>query len=84
MKKNYTTTSRLVQYAASATAFLSIQQADATVVYTDLDPDITLGGEGAESVLDINEDGTDDFYFSIYRKSICFSKISFYFTSIIN
>ncbi|HNV99563.1 MAG TPA: T9SS type A sorting domain-containing protein [Chitinophagales bacterium] len=69
MKKNYTTTSRLVQYAASATAFLSIQQADATVVYTDLDPDITLGGEGAESVLDINEDGTDDFSFSIYSFS---------------
>lgn len=80
MKKNYTNTSRLVQYAASATAFLSIQQADATVIYTDLDPDLTIGGEGAEAVIDINEDGTDDFSFSIYSFSGSGTYLGFTFT----
>lgn len=58
-----------MQYAASAAAFLSLQQANAAVVYTDLDPDLIIGGEGAETMIDINADGTDDFTFSIYSFS---------------
>lgn len=69
MKKITSTSTRLFQYAASAAAFLSVNQVNATVVYTDLDPDQAIGGEGAEFTIDVNEDGTDDFNFMIYSFS---------------
>ncbi len=69
MKKTFTTTKKMMQYATSAAAFLSLNQAGAAVVYTDLDPDQVIGGEGAEFALDLNSDGTDDFNFSIYSFS---------------
>lgn len=56
-----------MQYAASAAAFLMVGDASASIVYTDLDPDEVIGGEGAEITLDINGDGTDDFTFVIYN-----------------
>ncbi len=66
MKKTTKTERKLLQYAASAAAFLLVNPANATIVYTDLDPDGVIGGEGAEISLDINTDGTDDFTFIIY------------------
>ena len=80
MKKITSTPTRLLQYAASATAFLGMQQVNATVVYTDLDPDQLIGGEGAEFTIDMNEDGTDDFNFSIYSFSGTGTYLGFTFT----
>ncbi len=65
--KKYNRVKRLAQYTASAAAFLLINEAGATVVYTDVDPDIVIGGEGAEVSIDINLDGDDDFTFSVYN-----------------
>lgn len=84
MKKDLTSTKKLLQYAASATAFLAINQAGATVVYTDLDPDLAIGGEGAEASIDINEDGTDDFTFSIYNFSGSGTYSGFSFGYVVN
>lgn len=69
MKNTYSKTKKMMQYATSAAAFLSINQAGAAIVYTDLDPDQVIGGEGAEFALDMNNDGSDDFNFSIYSFS---------------
>lgn len=66
MKKLTASNKKLMQYAASAAAFLMVNEASATIVYTDLDPDGIIGGEGAEITLDINADGTDDFTFIVY------------------
>lgn len=84
MKKDLTSTKKLAQYAASAAAFLTINQAGATVVYTDLDPDLVLGGEGAEATIDINDDGTDDFAFSIYNFSGSGTYSGFSFGYVVN
>ncbi len=66
MKKLTASNKKLMQYAASAAAFLMVNEASATIVYTDLDPDGIIGGEGAEITLDINSDGNDDFTFIVY------------------
>ncbi len=66
MKKFTGTNKKLMQYAASAAAFLMVNETSATIVYTDLDPDGIIGGEGAEITLDINADGNDDFTFIVY------------------
>jgi hypothetical protein len=66
MKSNTHSNKKLLHYATSAAAFLAINNLQATVVYTDLDPDIMVGGEGAEISLDINSDGNDDFGFFVY------------------
>lgn len=64
-KKNTFSSKKLISYAASATAFLAVNNANATVVYTDLDPDQVIAGEGAEVSLDINDDGINDFTFIV-------------------
>lgn len=66
MKNNTLSNNRLIQYAASAAAFLAVNNAQATVVYTDLDPDLAIGGEGGEITIDVNSDGTDDLGFFVY------------------
>lgn len=66
MKKTTGSNKKLIQYAASAAAFLLVNDASATIIYTDLDPDGIIGGEGAEITLDINADGNDDFTFIVY------------------
>lgn len=58
-----------MHYAASAAAFLTLNNANGTVVYTDLDPDLAIGGEGGEISIDINADGDDDFTFFLYSFS---------------
>jgi hypothetical protein len=40
MKSNTHSNKKLLHYATSAAAFLAINNLQATVVYTDLDPDI--------------------------------------------
>lgn len=69
MKNLTASNKKLMQYAASAAAFLMVNEASATIVYTDLDPDGIIGGEGAEIILDINADGNDDFTFIVYSQS---------------
>lgn len=80
MKKNFIKDQKLLQYAASAIAFLSVNRADATVIYTDLDPDLVLGGEGAEVNIDINADGTNDFFFNVYSFAGSGTYLGFNFT----
>lgn len=67
MKKIYTKTksNKLAAYSALAGGFLLTGlQADAQLIYTDLDPDETIGlGDSYE--LDINDDGSTDFEFLI-------------------
>lgn len=66
MKKNQLYSKRMLHYATSAAAFLALNNANATIVYTDLDPDLAIGGEGGEVSIDINSDGDDDFTFFLY------------------
>jgi Secretion system C-terminal sorting domain len=66
MKNNTPTGNKIMHYAASAAAFLALNNVSGTVIYTDLDPDLAAGGEGGEIILDINEDGDDDFIFVAY------------------
>ena len=51
-------------YAASAISFLTIhQEAEAQVVYVDIDPDIVLSEGGQAAELDLDQNGTVDFWF---------------------
>lgn len=53
---------RLLQYSAASLSFCGIQQADAQMVYTDIDPDTVLAFTGPDDfLLDLNNDGIDDF-----------------------
>jgi len=69
MKSNLLNSKRMMHYAASAAAFLTLNNANGAVVYTDLDPDLAIGGEGGEISVDINSDGDDDFTFFLYSVS---------------
>jgi len=62
MNKHKKNASRLLQYAAASAGVLAINNADAQMVYTDIDPDIVLEFDGIDTyMLDLNNDGTDDF-----------------------
>lgn len=50
-------------YAASAAAFLAAHSAQGEVVYTDVDPDVTVDIPGTGVELDLNDDGVVDFTF---------------------
>jgi hypothetical protein len=66
----------LKAYAASAISFLTLhQEVDGQVVYVDIDPDIVLteGGQAAE--LDLDQNGTIDFWF--HNNSFTFFSESF-------
>ena len=55
---------RLTDYAAFAAAVLVlINRADAEVVYTDIDPDVSLDTDGNYYAIDIDGNGTADFQF---------------------
>jgi hypothetical protein len=60
------TTKQLIQYSAVAASFIVAGNVDAQTIYTDIDPDVVIGGEGAEYFVDINEDDIDDFRFWFY------------------
>jgi len=54
----------LKAYAASAISFLTLhQKVDSQVVYVDIDPDIILSEGGQATELDLDQNGTIDFWF---------------------
>ncbi len=56
---------RLLHYAVSCGVFIAFTaEAQADVVYTNLDPD-SVSTVGNDFFIDINNDGIDDFQFSI-------------------
>ncbi len=63
MKNNVLLNSRLGAYTALACSFAAVQQADAQMVYTDVDPDV-LVNSGDVYMFDLDNDGTDDFGFT--------------------
>ncbi len=69
MQRSLSSNGMLKQYALSAVAFLALNEGGSTVVYTDIDPDDIIGGEGAEISYDINGDGDDDFTFIVTSAS---------------
>lgn len=72
MKKGSTTNleKKLSKYSAVAGAVLATAAgADAQVVYTDVDPDVTVTGTGNNYLLDLNNDGTDDYDLAVVMQS---------------
>lgn len=55
--------SRISMYAASAAAFLTAHTTQADVIYTDVDPDVTIDVAGTGIELDLNNNGEVDFTF---------------------
>jgi hypothetical protein len=54
----------LAAYSASAVAFLFMQQGvKAEAVYTDIDPDYVLDNPASYYIIDMDDNGTDDFFF---------------------
>ncbi|MEZ5013987.1 MAG: T9SS type A sorting domain-containing protein [Chitinophagales bacterium] len=57
-------TIRLAEYAAFAASVLVIaNKAEAEVIYTDIDPDIVLDSNGEGALVDMDNDGINDFGF---------------------
>ncbi|MBE0641085.1 MAG: T9SS type A sorting domain-containing protein [Bacteroidales bacterium] len=52
---------KIKAYSMAATAILAVQPAAGAIVYTDLVPDSTYSGANADFLLDLNNDGVDDF-----------------------
>ncbi|HRY97774.1 MAG TPA: hypothetical protein P5550_01825, partial [Bacteroidales bacterium] len=52
---------KIKAYSLAAAAILAVQPAAGAVVYTDLVPDSTYSGSNADFLLDLNNDGVDDF-----------------------
>lgn len=73
MKKTFTPNHKFLQYSLAATAFLAAGVSEASVVYVDVDPDNTIGGEGGLMLIDIDDDGTNDFKFTVYSYSGAFT-----------
>ena len=75
MKKQFLP--KLTQYSVAGAAFLAVGQgADAQIMYTDIDPDVQVGIDWwefatDEYLIDMNDDGIDDF--RIYAVSVSFS-----------
>ncbi len=64
MNQNVILTKRINAYAIAAGCFLYLnQEASAQVVYTDIDPDIILNEGDEDADIDMDEDGTFDFFF---------------------
>lgn len=53
----------ITTYSAIAVAFLQSSNASAEIQYTDIEPDIFISNPGQLYLLDLNNDGTDDFTF---------------------
>lgn len=75
MKNTITSRSkRLMQYSAATLGTIFTQQAGAQIAYTDLDPDIDLHYITGDSyLLDLNNDGIDDFEISAIVSSTVFT-----------
>jgi hypothetical protein len=59
LKKSNNLTKRLTQYGALTAAIAGIADANGQIIYTDITPD--EGGAGVQYLLDMDNDGTDDF-----------------------
>lgn len=68
---------RLKKYSLSAGALVAGTSASAQIMYTDITPDDTISGNGGTYNLDLNNDGTIDFNFSISSSSSSFMGIIF-------
>lgn len=55
--------SRKKAYSAAALTFLAAGGAEAQVVLTDIDPDVTYSAPDGVFYLDLDNDGTEDFLF---------------------
>lgn len=53
----------IATYSAIAVTFLQSSNASAEIQYTDIEPDIFISNPGQLYLLDLNNDGTDDFTF---------------------
>ncbi len=62
MMKTYHT--RLAQYASLSIAFIAINEADAQVAYSDIDPDIVLDSDFDDAGIDMDSSGVYDFAFT--------------------
>lgn len=61
---------KLKRYAVSAGAVVATAaHSDAQIIYNDADPDINILGIGNSYLLDLNDDGTDDFSFYIFSST---------------
>jgi hypothetical protein len=63
MKKNSTLSGKLKAYSALAGAAAIAGGADAQIIYTDVNPDVTKSANGDSYSLDLNNDATPDFIF---------------------
>ncbi|MBK7441906.1 MAG: T9SS type A sorting domain-containing protein [Bacteroidetes bacterium] len=63
MKRKQFNKYKLSDYSAFAITFLCLHSADAKVVYTDIEPDYVLDSDWDHAVLDIDGNGTGDFWF---------------------
>jgi hypothetical protein len=63
MKQKQFNKYKLSDYSAFAITFLCIHSVDAKVVYTDIEPDYILDSDLDHAVLDIDGNGTGDFWF---------------------
>lgn len=61
MKKNVTLENRLKKYSALAGTFAIAGAADAQIIYTDVNPDVTITGNMVTHSVDMNNDGTIDY-----------------------
>lgn len=52
---------KYLTYSAAALAFLAGNFIEAEVIYTDIDPDVTIDDPGTGVQIDLNGDGTNDF-----------------------
>ncbi len=55
---------RLAQYASLSIAFIAINEADAQVAYSDIDPDIILDSDFDDAGIDMDSNGVYDFAFT--------------------
>jgi len=63
---------RLKKYTLSAGAIAATTHADAQVLYTDVQPDSIVFGQGNSYMLDVNNDGLDDFSIHINISSFTY------------
>ncbi len=61
---------RLTQYTLLSSSFLAAHSANADVVYTDVNPDITLTEFNSEISIDMDHNGVDDFTFKNWNKDL--------------
>lgn len=64
-RSQHNTGLNLKTYSALAAMALAATSASSQIVYEDIDPDAILEGETASLIIDLNEDGVDDF--AVYR-----------------